>query len=98
MFRSALAAALIVALAACSSPSTDTAPPQAATSAPTEEAPAMNALLVPSSLPMQAPPFDKIKDWQPQAARLRALTNPVTAGEVRPPGGISPPARSAGTP
>ncbi|MBX3699008.1 MAG: peptidyl-dipeptidase Dcp [Dokdonella sp.] len=68
MFRSALAAALIVALAACSSPSTDTAPPQAATSAPTEEAPAMNALLVPSSLPMQAPPFDKIKDSDYQPA------------------------------
>ena len=70
MIRSALAAALVVALAACSSPSTETAPPQAAAPAaatPEDTAP-VNALLTASTLPMQAPPFDKIKDGDYQPA------------------------------
>ncbi|HOX72632.1 MAG TPA: M3 family metallopeptidase [Dokdonella sp.] len=70
MIRSALAAALVVALAACSSPSTETAPPQAAAPAaatPEDTAP-VNALLAASTLPMQAPPFDKIKDGDYQPA------------------------------
>ncbi len=67
MIRSALAAALVVALAACSSPSTDTTPAQATTPATTPEA-AVNALLTASPLPMQAPPFDKINDADYQPA------------------------------
>ncbi|HET9031322.1 MAG TPA: peptidyl-dipeptidase Dcp [Dokdonella sp.] len=72
MIRSALAVALVVALAACSSPSTDTAPSQtaapAAPAATSEEAAPVNALLTASTLPMQAPPFDKIKDSDYQPA------------------------------
>ena len=68
MIRSALAATLILALAACSSPSTDSAPPQAAAPAPAEETASVNALLSASTLPMQAPPFDKIKDADYQPA------------------------------
>ena len=70
MTRSALALALIVALAACSSPSTETPTPQAAapaTATPEEAAP-VNALLTASTLPMQAPPFDKISDADYQPA------------------------------
>ena len=70
MIRTALAAALLVALAACSSPSTETAPPQAAAPAaatPEVTAP-VNALLSASTLPMQAPPFDKISDGDYQPA------------------------------
>ncbi|WP_422240890.1 M3 family metallopeptidase, partial [Dokdonella sp.] len=51
-------------------PSTETAPPQAAAPAaatPEDTAP-VNALLTASTLPMQAPPFDKIKDGDYQPA------------------------------
>ncbi len=69
MIRSALAVALAVALAACSPPSTETAPPQAAAPAATPEVAApVNALLTASPLPMQAPPFDKINDADYQPA------------------------------
>ena len=69
MIRTALAVALTVALAACSSPSTETAPPQAAVPAATPEVAApVNALLTASPLPMQAPPFDKITDADYQPA------------------------------
>lgn len=73
MIRSALAAAMVVALAACSSPSTDnaasqtTAPAAAPAETPKEAAP-VNALLTASTLPMQAPPFDKINDTDYQPA------------------------------
>ncbi len=71
MIRTALAVALVVALAACSSPPTDTATPQAAApaAAPTPEVAApVNALLTASTLPLQAPPFDKIHDGDYQPA------------------------------
>lgn len=69
MIRSALAAALVVALAACSSPSTDsTSTPASAPAATAEVAAPVNALLTASTLPMQAPPFDKIKDADYQPA------------------------------
>jgi len=68
MIRSTLAATLILALAACSSPSTDTAPPTTAAPAPAEETASVNALLSASTLPMQAPPFDMIKDTDYQPA------------------------------
>jgi peptidyl-dipeptidase Dcp len=70
MIRSALAAALVVALAACSSPSTDNATPQATApvAAAPEKAAHVNALLTASTLPMQAPPFDKIEDADFQPA------------------------------
>ena len=72
MIRSALAVALLVALAACSSPSTDSASSQttapAAPATKSEEAAPVNALLTASTLPMQAPPFDKIKDADFQPA------------------------------
>ena len=70
MIRTALAAALAVALAACSAPSTETTPPQqAAVPAATPEVAApVNALLTASTLPMQAPPFDKIHDADYQPA------------------------------
>ena len=71
MIRTALAVALVVALAACSSPPTDTATPQAAApaAAPTPEVAApVNALLTASTLPLQAPPFDKIDDADYQPA------------------------------
>ncbi len=69
MIRTALAAALVVALAACSSPSTETAPPKVTTPAATSEVAApVNALLTASTLPMQAPPFDKIHDADYQPA------------------------------
>ncbi|MEP6881469.1 MAG: dipeptidyl carboxypeptidase II, partial [Dokdonella sp.] len=71
MIRTALAVALVVALAACSSPPTDTATPQAAApaAAPTPEIAApVNALLTASTLPLQAPPFDKIHDGDYQPA------------------------------
>ncbi|MGB0134322.1 M3 family metallopeptidase [Dokdonella sp.] len=66
MIRSALAAALLLALAACSSPSTESASRPADAPAPaaetSEETAPVNPLLAASTLPMQAPPFDKIKD------------------------------------
>ena len=71
MIRTALAVALVVALAACSSPPTDTATPQAAApaAAPTPEVAApVNALLTASTLPLQAPPFDTIHDGDYQPA------------------------------
>ena len=69
MIRTALAAALVVALAACSSPSTETAPPKVTTPAATSEVAApVNALLTASTLPMQAPLFDKIHDADYQPA------------------------------
>jgi peptidyl-dipeptidase Dcp len=70
MIRSALAAALVVALAACSSPSTESTAPQAAApaAAAPQEAAHVNALLTASTLPMQAPPFDKIEDADFQPA------------------------------
>ncbi|OJY94864.1 MAG: dipeptidyl carboxypeptidase II [Lysobacterales bacterium 63-13] len=69
MIRSALAAAMVVALAACSSPSTDsTSTPASAPAATAEVAAPVNALLTASTLPMQAPPFDKIKDADFQPA------------------------------
>ncbi len=71
MIRTALAVALVVALAACSSPPPDTATPQAAApaAAPTPEVAApVNALLTASTLPLQAPPFDKIHDGDYQPA------------------------------
>ncbi len=69
MIRSALAAAMVVALAACSSPSTDgTSTPASAPAATAEVAAPVNALLTASTLPMQAPPFDKIKDADYQPA------------------------------
>ncbi len=82
MIRSALAVALLVALAACSSPSTDSAPSQAAApaapaAAPVEAAP-VNALLSASSLPMQAPPFDKISDADYQPAIEEGMQQQIT--------------------
>ncbi|KQR08078.1 MULTISPECIES: M3 family metallopeptidase [Xanthomonas] len=60
-----LAAAVTFALAACSeknSPGTTPAAAGAATPATTSADLASNPLLVPSTLPFQAPPFDKIRD------------------------------------
>ena len=69
MIRSALAAAMVLALAACSPPATETAPPQeaAAPAEPAKVAPG-NPLFEASTLPMQAPPFDKIRDRDYQPA------------------------------
>lgn len=69
MIRSALAVALVLALAACSPPSTETAPPQeaAAPAEPAKVAPE-NPLFEASTLPLQAPPFDKIRDRDYQPA------------------------------
>ncbi|MFC4765684.1 peptidyl-dipeptidase Dcp [Dyella koreensis] len=68
----ALVIATSIALAACSQPSNDTAktgePPAAASSAPTAAAATTaNPFFAASTLPFQAPPFDKIKeaDYQP---------------------------------
>ncbi|KMM75580.1 dipeptidyl carboxypeptidase II [Xanthomonas sp. NCPPB 1128] len=57
-----LAAAISLALAACSGK--ESTPVPAAPAAPAAEQPAAaaNPLLTPSTLPFQAPPFDKIKD------------------------------------
>jgi peptidyl-dipeptidase Dcp len=68
MIRTALAAALVVALAACSSPSTETTAPEASAPVPVEESASVNALMSASTLPMQAPPFDKIQDSDYQPA------------------------------
>lgn len=58
-----LAAALALALAACNGQAPESKTPAASdgTAAVTPE-PAANPLLAPSTLPFQAPPFDKIKD------------------------------------
>jgi len=68
----ALAIATSLALAACSQPSNDSAksadhPAAAATAPATAEAPAANPFFAASTLPFQAPPFDKVKesDYQP---------------------------------
>ncbi|MEZ5461243.1 peptidyl-dipeptidase Dcp [Dokdonella sp.] len=74
MIRSALAVALLLALAACSSPSTETAPPQAAAPAQSEETAPVNPLFAASTLPLQAPPFDKIKDTDYQPAIEEGMT------------------------
>ncbi|MDO1527521.1 peptidyl-dipeptidase Dcp [Fulvimonas sp. R45] len=75
-----LVIATSIALAACSQTSSDeaaknapapaaTAPAKAASAAaPTAEASASNPFLVASTLPFQAPPFDKIKDGDYQPA------------------------------
>lgn len=68
----ALAIATSLALAACSQSGHDTAksgdhPAAAATAPATAEAPSANPFFAASTLPFQAPPFDKIKesDYQP---------------------------------
>ena len=68
----ALAIAISLTLAACSQSGHDTAksgdhPAVAATAPATAEAPSANPFFVASTLPFQAPPFDKIKesDYQP---------------------------------
>ncbi len=67
----ALAIATSLALAACSQSGHDTAKsgdhPAAATAPATAEAPSANPFFAASTLPFQAPPFDKIKesDYQP---------------------------------
>ncbi len=71
MLRSCIAAAIAVALAACSAPGTDNASQpasSAATSAPAQEPTRVNPLLTASTLPLQAPPFDKITDADYQPA------------------------------
>ena len=65
MRKTLLAALIVSALAACSEPATDTtmAPKDAAaTAAPATPAAAANPFLAQSTLPLQAPHFDQIKD------------------------------------
>ncbi|GMU42787.1 MAG: M3 family peptidase [Xanthomonadales bacterium PRO6] len=65
MRKTLLAALIVSALAACSEPATDTtmAPKDAAaTQAPATPAAAANPFLTQSTLPLQAPHFDQIKD------------------------------------
>ncbi|HEY0334244.1 MAG TPA: peptidyl-dipeptidase Dcp [Stenotrophomonas sp.] len=57
-----LAAAISLALAACSGKESPTVSENAAPTAAQTPAPAVNALLTASTLPFQAPPFDKIQD------------------------------------
>ncbi len=69
MHRSALALALTFALAACSGPANDTTTPTSSSTAPAvEEAAAVNPLFAASTLPLQAPPFDKLSDADYQPA------------------------------
>lgn len=70
MIRSALAMAMALALAACSppAPETTTAKSDTPAASQTEEAAHVNPLLTASTLPMQAPPFDKIQDGDYQPA------------------------------
>jgi peptidyl-dipeptidase Dcp len=73
-----LVVATTMALAACSQQSNEqaqpapapasTAPAKASTAAPKAEVSAVNPFLEPSTLPFQAPPFDKIKDGDYQPA------------------------------
>ncbi|AHX12832.1 dipeptidyl carboxypeptidase II [Dyella jiangningensis] len=73
-----LVVATTMALAACSQQSSEqaqpapapasTAPAKASTAAPKAEVSAVNPFLEPSTLPFQAPPFDKIKDGDYQPA------------------------------
>ena len=73
-----LVIATSIALAACSQQSNEqapqqpapasTAPPKASTAAAAPEVSAVNPFLQPSTLPFQAPPFDKIKDGDYQPA------------------------------
>ncbi|MBV8158892.1 MAG: dipeptidyl carboxypeptidase II, partial [Dyella sp.] len=74
-----LVVATSIALAACSQQSNEqapqpapapasTAPAKASTAAPAPEVSAVNPFLEPSTLPFQAPPFDKIKDGDYQPA------------------------------
>ena len=74
-----LVIATSIALAACSQQSNEpaqqpapapasTAPAKASTAATTPEVSAVNPFLEPSTLPFQAPPFDKIKDGDYQPA------------------------------
>ncbi|WP_201312815.1 peptidyl-dipeptidase Dcp [Dyella sp. EPa41] len=74
-----LVVATSMALAACSQQSNEpaqspapvpasTAPAKASTAAPKAEVSAVNPFLEPSTLPFQAPPFDKIKDGDYQPA------------------------------
>ncbi|MCI2244455.1 MULTISPECIES: peptidyl-dipeptidase Dcp [Xanthomonas] len=57
-----LAAAISLALAACSGKESTPVPAAPAAPAAAQPAAATNPLLTPSTLPFQAPPFDKIKD------------------------------------
>ncbi|MCW0376039.1 MULTISPECIES: peptidyl-dipeptidase Dcp [Xanthomonas] len=57
-----LAAAISLALAACSGKESTPVPAAPAAPAAAQPAAAANPLLTPSTLPFQAPPFDKIKD------------------------------------
>ncbi|MDQ1091382.1 peptidyl-dipeptidase Dcp [Xanthomonas sacchari] len=57
-----LAAAISLALAACSGKESTPVPAAPAAPAAAQPAAAANPLLTPSPLPFQAPPFDKIKD------------------------------------
>ncbi len=57
-----LAAAISLALAACSGKESTPVPAAPAAPAAAQPATAANPLLTPSTLPFQAPPFDKIKD------------------------------------
>ncbi|WP_295933632.1 peptidyl-dipeptidase Dcp [uncultured Xanthomonas sp.] len=57
-----LAAAISLALAACSGKESTPVPAVPAAPAAAQPAAAANPLLTPSTLPFQAPPFDKIKD------------------------------------
>lgn len=63
MIRSALAMAMALALAACSppAPETTTAKSDTPAASQTEEAAHVNPLLTASTLPMQAPPFDRFR-------------------------------------
>lgn len=69
MSRSLIAAAILLVLAACSAPAPEsaTAPP-AATTETAKEPDRVNPLLTASTLPLQAPPFDKILDTDYQPA------------------------------
>ena len=57
-----LVAAISCALTACSHQSPEASGANPATTAAAAAAPAANPLLTPSTLPFQAPPFDKIND------------------------------------
>jgi len=95
MFRTCIAAAIILALAACSAQNTETGSTSTATPAQTGETAHVNPLFSASSLPLQAPPFDKLTDTHYQAAIEEGMRQHLV--EVRAIAANSEPATFANT-
>jgi peptidyl-dipeptidase Dcp len=68
MLRSTLAAALLVVLSACSAPAPEAPKSTNEPAAAAKELERVNPLMTASTLPLQAPPFDKIQDSDYQPA------------------------------